>query len=308
MKSIILIQPYFGKWPLWFDAHLVSIAKNPTVNWLFITDCSIPENYPKNIRFITITLSQFNEDVNVKLNANCTLSARKLCDLRPAFGSLFSEEIKPFDFWGFCDMDIIWGDIRSYMSSEVLRTYEIISSRKESMSGHFSIFKNIDRINELHKKITSYKDCIVQKKLMRCDEELLTEYLKENKQDYKIYWDQILLNQEKGIDSHQEYYLNRWLWKNGKMINTQTKEVVMYLHFINWKRTMRTSEVRYIDKLDQFYVSCTGMHYKCHSKMSVFLNIINNVFDGYWIREKRRRRKQKMTSLIKRVKRKLNIN
>ena len=49
MKSIILIVPYFGKWPVWFEAHLISISRNREVDWLFITDCEIPVNYPQNV-------------------------------------------------------------------------------------------------------------------------------------------------------------------------------------------------------------------------------------------------------------------
>ena len=51
-KSIILIIPYFGKWPVWFNAYLKSIEANQTINWLIPTDCNIPEKYPKNIEFI----------------------------------------------------------------------------------------------------------------------------------------------------------------------------------------------------------------------------------------------------------------
>jgi hypothetical protein len=41
---------------------------------------------------------------------------------------------------------------------------------------------------------------------------------------FQIKWDKILCNQEKGRDSHQEYYLNRWLWSGGQLINTKTNE------------------------------------------------------------------------------------
>jgi len=307
MKSIVLIQPYFGKWPLWFDAHLLSIAKNPTINWVFVTDCIVPIHHPGNIKFIETTLNEFNEEVNTILRLNILLSARKLCDLRLAYGDIFAKEISEYDFWGFCDMDIIWGDIRKYITKDLLNNYELISSRKQNMSGHFSIFKNNEKLNKLYKNISSYEFCLSQKKLMRCDEELLSNYLKKHRKNYAVFWDKILLNKERGIDSHQEYYLDRWLWKDGKVINTQTQEEVMYLHFINWKRTMNASEVFYINSQNKFYISYNKIHFNLHTKIDVFLNNIKNVFNGYWVREKRRLRKLKFNSIKKRIKIKINL-
>ncbi|MFT5753309.1 MAG: hypothetical protein ACI924_000524, partial [Flavobacterium sp.] len=63
-------MPYFGKWPIWFEAHLLSIAKNPTINWLIITDCKLPDNYPENIKFVTTTLQELNKKVNAVVEVN----------------------------------------------------------------------------------------------------------------------------------------------------------------------------------------------------------------------------------------------
>ncbi|MDP2685566.1 MAG: hypothetical protein Q8P20_11150, partial [bacterium] len=111
MKSILLIIPYFGKWPIWFEAYLCSVARNPTVNWLCPTDCEIPNQYPKNITFLPFLLDDLNKYINNTVEAEVPLNPRKFCDLKPAYGDIFSDHIKSYDFWGFCDMDIVWGDI-----------------------------------------------------------------------------------------------------------------------------------------------------------------------------------------------------
>ena len=67
-------------------------------------------------------------------------------------------------------------------------------------------------------------------------------------------------------------FLNRWLWKYGQVINTKTNEEVMYLHFINWKRTMKFSEVEYDKELNDFYISHTGMHYEPFSNLRLIFN------------------------------------
>lgn len=307
MKSIILILPYFGKWPIWFEAHLVSIAQNPTINWLVVTDCEIPKHFPQNIKFVKITLEELNEKVNAVVGANVPLTPRKFCDLKPAYGDIFSEYINSYDFWGFCDMDIIWGDIRKFMTSEILDNYDIISSRKEAISGHFNLFKNTVLLNTFYKEIPNYKTLFEEPKFMWFDEQIVTNYIKNNIKKnnfrYIIYWKEILLNQERGRDSHQEYHLDRWQWANGKMINTKTNEEVMYLHFINWKRTLVKSEVcHYCEETKEFYISYSKFHFKKHNTFKIIKNDFKNIFFGYYVRMYKKKIKKRVRKYFKKFK------
>ena len=44
--SIAIVLPYFGKLPNYFPLFLESCRKNPTVNWLFYTDCEVLPECP----------------------------------------------------------------------------------------------------------------------------------------------------------------------------------------------------------------------------------------------------------------------
>lgn len=309
MKSILLILPYFGKWPIWFEAHLLSIGKNPTINWLVVTDCEIPEYYPKNIKFVSTTLKELNAKVNTTVETTVPLTPRKFCDLKPAYGAIFNEYIEGYDFWGFCDMDIIWGDIRKFITNDILEKYDIISSRKEAISGHFNLFKNTESLTNFYKQIPNYKALFEVPEFKWFDEHVLTNFIKRNIADdkfiYKVYWSTILLNQEKGRDSHQEYHLDRWTWNNGKMLNTKTNEEVMYLHFINWKKTFKKVEIKFTDDIGNFYISYLGIHIQKHTNLEILLNKFKNLFNGYYKKEGRRIFKQKIKSFTKRVNRKI---
>lgn len=309
MKHILLIVPYIGVWPFWFEAYLISIAKNPTINWLFITDCNIPIEYPPNITFVQTTQKEFNEKIDSFFELKIPLTPRKICDLRPAFGDLFSDYIKDYDFWGFCDMDIIWGDIRSFVTKNDLDHYDIISSRKNNTSGHFTVFRNDIKTNTLYKELPNFRNKLVMPKLQRMDEVSLTDYLWKKLADasgcdLKVKWDVILCNQERGIDSHQEYHLDKWLWKDGKMLelkNGQPINEVMYLHFINWKRTMRYSEINYTDQPKEFYISYNGMHYMAHSGFAKAMNGVKNLFVGYEVRMYRKKFFKKLWSWVEMI-------
>tara|TARA_R110000851_G_scaffold327830_1_gene497804 strand:- start:18046 stop:18990 length:945 start_codon:yes stop_codon:yes gene_type:complete len=311
LKSIIFIIPFFGKWPIWFDAHLLSIKANPTVQWLFYTDCNIPDKHPPNCTFVNTTLQDmevlFTKKIGVPIKID---KPYKLCDLKPSYGHVFEDAIRNFDFWGFTDIDIIWGNIRKDITPEVLIDFDIISSRKDLISGHFNIFRNVDTINKLYQKNDWYKIAYINPQMKRFCEGTFSEITNEAiKEDLiKVKWDKILCNQENGRDSHQEYYLDRWLWKDGKILELKNGEPineVMYLHFINWKRTMKYCEIQYDENVRTFYISYIGMHYKTHSSLAKNCNIFKNVFNGYNIRESRRMQKKKIQRTIKRIKRKI---
>ena len=301
-KSIILIIPYFGKWPVWFNAYLKSIEANQTINWLIPTDCNIPEKYPKNIEFIKMSFHEINAMFNEKLGFDVALNYRKFCDLKPTYGHVFGEEIKDYDFWGFCDMDIIWGNVRKYMTSSVLNNYDIISSRKSAISGHFNLFRNNKKLKFLYLQVPKYKELLSTNVLTRFDENLLTEVVKKN-DTKRVFWDEILCNHERGRDSHQEYYINKRIWNNGgvyQVDENNTLDEVMYLHFINWKRTMTHCDLIESDT-NSFYISFNKIHLVEQPAWTEYLNGVKNIFNGYLIKERRRYRKLKLKSLKKRI-------
>lgn len=76
----------------------------------------------------------------------------KLCVLRPAYEDIFSEYLDCCDFWGFGDIDLIYGNIRDFASDKVLAKFDVFSARKEYISGSFSLFRNNDFINGLYKR------------------------------------------------------------------------------------------------------------------------------------------------------------
>ena len=50
--------------------------------------------------------------------------AYKICDIKSAFGDIFSEEVKNYDFWGHCDMDV-----RSFMTADLLNKYDMMTTK-----------------------------------------------------------------------------------------------------------------------------------------------------------------------------------
>ena len=81
----------------------------------------------------------------------------KLCDYKPAYGFLFPEIINDYDFWGQSDIDIICGDIRGFITDEMLNTFEYISLRHDYTTGVFALFRNNEKMNTFFMRSKDYK-------------------------------------------------------------------------------------------------------------------------------------------------------
>ncbi len=314
MTSIAFIIPYFGKWPIWFPAFLKSCESNPTIHWIFFTDCEIPLNYPSNVKIFAVKMEDMAILFNRKIGVNVAIQHPvKFCDLKPTYGHVFEEYLKGYDFWGFCDIDIIWGDIRKFITEEMLQQYDLVSSRISTVSGHFTILRNNLYNRLLYKTDGIYKELFKESKYLWFDENTFATIVAEKKQkgELKVWWDEYLVNNERDRDSHQEYYLDRWVFDKGKLydigVNGKQKAEHMYLHFINWKITMNRCDIGYTSTDDKFYISYSGIHYKQHTQLQKKANTIENFFNGYYKKERRRIFKKRLLKNIDRVKKRFNV-
>jgi hypothetical protein len=158
MQKIALINCFFGTFPWYFPFFIKSCTSNPTVDFLIFSDNDYKGVLPSNVRIMPFTLARFNELATAKLGFEVSVKKPyKLCDFKPAYGLLFSDYLVDYDFWGMCDIDIILGRIREFMTPELLENHDVISTRNDYLSGWFLLFKNTTEINSLFMKSKDYK-------------------------------------------------------------------------------------------------------------------------------------------------------
>lgn len=163
-KSIVFIIPYFGEFNNYFQLFLNSCRFNSDINWLIYTDCKKKYDYPKNVQVKYTTFKEIQERFQNKFDFKISLNKPyKLCDFKVTYGYVFQEDIKDYDFWGHCDIDMIFGDIRKFYTDELLEKFE-----KIGFFGHCSIFKNTSEINELFKSRINGEE--IYKKVYSSDE------------------------------------------------------------------------------------------------------------------------------------------
>jgi hypothetical protein len=145
--KLVAIIPYFGKLPNWFQLYLNSAGNSKYLDFLLLTDDKTNFDYPSNFSVQYTTFQEVvklhKEIVGKKIYLE---SPYKLCDYRPCFGLVFKEYIKEYDFWGHCDIDLIFGDIDKFIENIDFNKYDRLFP-----FGHFSFYKNVHNVNNAFK-------------------------------------------------------------------------------------------------------------------------------------------------------------
>ena len=158
-KKVAILTCWYGPYPWYFSYFIHSCLNNPTIDFFIITDNKeVIPNKPNNIKIIYTTIEEIRKSASKKLGFKVDIKyPYKLCDFKPAYGFLFPEIIKGYDFWGHGDIDVVYGNIRNFMTAEILNQYDIISSRHDYITGTFCLFKNNKQMNTLFMQSKDYK-------------------------------------------------------------------------------------------------------------------------------------------------------
>lgn len=268
MNRICIYSIYIGKLPDISRVWIKSCGYNKDFDFVLITDDKVENiTIPPNLKIINYTLTEFKNKCQKAFNFPIELSnSYKLCDYRVVIGDVFKEELKKYEWWGFCDIDLIFGDLKKYITDEMLNLYQRIG-----MYGHLTLFKNCKEMNELYKKdgsIFNYKEVFSNKHNYIFDETAgLNMICRKN----KIEWFKKL----KIIDANRfsnritEYFQENhfqeiFYWDNGKVKYAAIvdgkiiEDEFAYIHISSKK-----IEVPYdIDNIQSFYITSKQLYEK----------------------------------------------
>jgi hypothetical protein len=275
---IAMVNVWFGPLPFWMPAFLLSCRHNPTIDWLVFTDAEPPADVPANVKFIPLDLASFNQRATQALGFNVQVMpvfTYKVCDLKVMQGRIFEPELRGYDYWACCDMDVVWGDIRRFLTPERLAAYEVITPRPGRVAGHFTCFRNRPEWNDLFRRIPRVAELVADSaKFHRLDEDGLTHVLKQSRQNLvarwwgrhvkgrpvpRVYWERLWAPNGR----HQRLMLRNpalaMRWKKGRTFNVHGEEM-MYLHFHKIRDKMREIDFSLRDAPGEFTVTPTGFN------------------------------------------------
>lgn len=274
MNRIAIIIPFFGTWPPWIELFFYSCTQNNEIDWLFFSDCEPPKS-AQNIFFHQLSFDDYclraSEKLKIKFRPT---SAYKLCDLKVFYGALHRDQLKQYEFWGFGDIDVLWGDIRAFYTDNLLNQYDVFSTHADRLSGHLAIFKNNQYYTYACFNIENWKYKLERNEIIGLDEIDLSTYLYPQSKYIRKFYGKIVqpifgwrnawvlyykimpfVNWFFQIKKHKLYFKEQhttpilsndgftsehdastWYFKDRNISNDRTPNQYIYLHFMLYKK------------------------------------------------------------------------
>ena len=293
--KIAIIIPYFGKWPYWIDLFMYSCRQNEDVDFFFYTDCDIPDviSGARNVHFFSVSFDDYCQMVGEKLGITFHPDKPyKLCDLKPFYGFIHHDMLEEgkYDFWGYGDVDLVWGDIRKFCTNSILERNDVFSTHADRVSGHFALIRNTEKYRDLCFEIPQWKDKLEDKKNFALDEVdfsilLYGKIVKLWWKIHKLLMQNPHINEwtiyQRFLNIVNKFFLPRKLYfveqnttpfpdaisqkkvlysyMEGKMINVLSGSEIMYLHFLFLKKIWKEKECFKNYEFDNVFFSMDGI-------------------------------------------------
>lgn len=252
MPSVAIVVTFFGRAPFWMPAFFLSCRANPDVHWILYTDADLGADVPPNVLVKPTTLRELSGRASEALKFDVPLPRlRKLCDLKITYGIVFEDDLRPFDFWGCSDLDIVWGHVRSFATDAWLREYDVFSSRRHKLSGHCTLYRNRPDTNRLFDRIPDYATLLASTHYEHLDERELTKYVRP---DIRVRWEEELTTRPDYLKSLGDESLS---WRAGRAFDSLGREL-MYIHFHKWKEEMTHINFAPGDRPSEFRITRRG--------------------------------------------------
>ena len=263
--SLTLVIVYFGGLPDITPYFLHSCSKNPFIRFLLFTDQEPPGYLPDNVEYYFFIKKEFEALVKDKTGLKIRIrNPYKLCDFKPLYGDLFEDYLNESAFWGYCDLDMILGNTANFLTTDIYENYDVITARKESLAGNFTMYRNTPELRTLYRVSDCWRRILTDTECLYCFDEKcrkqglpLSRYTKAllklrlksaateefriadmnavlaNSHDVSCYYGDFLLSdmilKNRGISDWEV------VWNDGELEEVRSNRSIMYFHIYRLK-------------------------------------------------------------------------
>ncbi|WP_420457535.1 DUF6625 family protein [Rubrivirga sp.] len=161
-STVGVLLVFFGPLPAYAPHWVLSCGSNPTVSFHVVADHPPPVSLPANVHWHLESLAEFNVRATETLGFEVEVTrAYKLCDFKPAYGVVYEDILGDYDFWAYCDLDLVWGDLRAFLTDDMLGKTDVYSvAGKGYLSGAFTLFRNRPDVTGLFMRAPGYVETL----------------------------------------------------------------------------------------------------------------------------------------------------
>lgn len=145
MPDALLIVPFFGDPPPWFDQWQESVGRLEAHGYRVLLDRD-EDTFRDRVREI------------LQLDPPPMAGTGKAWDFRPALGLLYERELAAHSHWGHTDMDVVYGRVWEWLTPEFLDGLDLHSNHHDYVCGFWSLYRNTPTMRELFTETPGYRD------------------------------------------------------------------------------------------------------------------------------------------------------
>lgn len=176
----VFLQPLFGEPYAWTQKYLDNIAKVKGFEWKIFTQHDLKGG--ENTKIVKMTLADFDDlvlkycgvDPNNHIEGKAPV--KNLTDFYPAYGDIFQDYIKGYDFWGHTNWDCVYGRLGHFITDKMLSKSKIWADETNTVNGTFSLYRNTKEVNTLYQNVNNWQKVFTDYKLYGFDELEFSEY------------------------------------------------------------------------------------------------------------------------------------
>lgn len=250
-SRIAIIIVFFGEWPAWWPYYLHTCEQNPEITWLVFSNRESPIPVPQNVVVEHCTERDIETRAAMMLGPEFRLhKPYKLVDLKPAYGELFQDKLGEFDFWGYTDMDVLYGDLKCWFTDDLLHQYDVITTSDRILAGHLTLIRNDPDNCRLYRIPENYMEVLFDEKAHGYDEQGFNRCMLQLAQNNQLRLFQKNLKEEDilmRLNGRPRFLI---VWWKGTLYDITGLRRITHFHFMEskWQEQFR---------IDEFLESCT---------------------------------------------------
>jgi len=149
-KKLAILSIYFGQLPVYYPYFLFSAKRNSDIDFYILTDQYSSAKSDKNVHLIPFSYEELRSRIASRAGLECSISDPwKLNEVKPLLGLIMRDLLANYSYWGWSDIDIIWGNISKFLSPVMSKNIDIYTTKPFWTAGHCTILKNADACNLL---------------------------------------------------------------------------------------------------------------------------------------------------------------
>jgi len=176
---ICFLIPYIGRWPVYTDLFLEGCAYNKLAEVLLCAEVPPTKKLPSNVKHVPMSAKEiWSRLEKVTSLTLASLPGHKLCDFKPFYGLAFADLLSPFEFWGYTDVDLMFGRMDVGLEDKMLDSIDAFSAHARQFVGHFAFLRNLPEVNRLAFEIPQWQELCLSPIAEHVDEERFSDVLK----------------------------------------------------------------------------------------------------------------------------------